>query len=83
MSEISTTHQITPDILWGFVAREKLAGSSVDAGGKMLILETSIDQAGHVINSFEVWSNTTIMAERIIHIRTRVLDEAIDKYNIL
>lgn len=81
MEKVIDNHQLSLQTLAGFEQLEKLGGSTRDAGGKMLVMKSSLDANGHVTNTFEVWSNTNI--DMVVEANTRLLERALDKYNSL
>lgn len=76
-------HQISIEILHHFVNRTILAGNTEDSNGKQLILHTEINEHAEVMSSFEVRAGTNEINGETIYPSTRLLREAVEKYNSL
>lgn len=73
-------HQISLDLLSHYVNVATLAGSS-EKNGKELLLRVEIDHSGNVVTSFQVRTGTDEINGQSIELTTRLLPEAIGKYN--
>ncbi len=84
-TKVQKGHKVDVEMIATFRKTVRLAGSTYDANGKLLLMEIGFEDKTHrPIVNFEVWSNTNTMLDNApVEISTRILERAIEKYNTL
>jgi hypothetical protein len=76
-------HKVSLDLMKGFESTQRMAGSRDGRTGKEIAVTITIDGSGYPVVTFQVETWESGNREIVQHINTRLLEEAIKKYNEL